>query len=152
VSATNLQGWRETVIRYAPLFLWIGVIFYLSSESGSMEQTSRFIRPLLRWIFPFEPEETITLYHGYVRKCAHFTEYAVLALLAVRAFAGSLRLRRFRFVLPVILAGVIASIDEVNQSFLSARSGSAWDVLLDISGSLSMVAILAILGWPKRSE
>lgn len=145
-----LSKWRATLWRYAPLILWIGVIFYMSSDQGSMSQTSRFIRPLLEFLFPTAPEETLQLYHGYIRKAAHFTEYAVLAFLAVRAVAGSssrvIVIRRH--LVAIIVVAAVASLDELNQAFLVSRTGSAWDVLLDISGGIAMVAFLWLIGRP----
>src|SRR5687768_17166855 len=96
--------WRGRIIRFAPIILWVGVIFYLSSESGSMTQTSRFIGPLLHFLFPAAPEETIAAYHAFIRKSAHFFEYAILALLVFRAAATSDRFYKLRFVVPVIVA------------------------------------------------
>jgi VanZ family protein len=146
--------WRGRVIRYAPLFLWIGVIFFLSSTLGSMSHTSRIIRPLLEWLFPDASPETITLYHAYVRKFAHFTEYAILAFLASRAFWSSGRefLRKYWYAASFALVILIASIDEYNQSFNSARTGSAYDTLLDISGGLVAIIILQIIGIWKRQK
>jgi len=124
--------------------LWIGVIFYLSSPEGSFGQTSRFIGPLLDFFFPGMLPETRITVHAFVRKAAHFTEYAVLAFLAVRAFAVSTLhlLREKRFLFALILVALIASLDEFNQSFEASRSGSIWDVLLDISGGLVMTVTL----------
>jgi len=143
--------WRATLIRYAPIFLWVGVIFFLSSDQGSVSQTSRFIRPLLQFLFPTAPEETIPVYHAYVRKAAHFTEYAILALLAVRALANSsfVGLRNYRYLLPLILVAVIALIDEFNQSFEASRTASYRDVLLDISGGLTMIFLIWIFRKPR---
>jgi len=39
----------------------------------------------VRWLFPHASAETIHGAVGLVRKCAHLTEYAVLALLLWRA-------------------------------------------------------------------
>ena len=64
---------RALLLQYAPVVFWIAVIFFLSSDQGSMSQTSRFIRPLLEFLFPAAPEETLLIYHGYIRKAAHFT-------------------------------------------------------------------------------
>jgi VanZ family protein len=143
--------WRGGLMAYVPLFLWIGVIFFLSSGQGSMSETSRIIRPILEFLFPTVSEETLQIYHGYVRKFAHFTEYAVLAFLAVRAFSHSSKyfLRRYRFVFAFGLVLVIASIDEFNQSFEASRTGSALDVLLDISGGITMLAALWIAKYGK---
>ena len=139
---------------YAHVLLWIGVIFLLSSPEGSFSQTSRIIGPLLHFFFPNLPEETQAIIHGYVRKTAHFTEYAVLAFLAVRAcgLSFSVFLKKWRYILPIMLVVAIASLDEFNQSFESSRTSSIWDVLLDISGGLAMVVFLWLIKRPKMLE
>ena len=129
------------------------MIFFLSSDHGSMSETSRIIRPLLQFLFPTTPEETLQLYHAYVRKAAHFTEYAILALLAIRAlamsfFAGS----NLKYILPLVLVVIIASLDEFNQSFEVSRTSSFRDVLLDISGGLVMITLLWIVKWPRATR
>jgi VanZ family protein len=144
--------WRGRLIRYAPLLLWTLIIFGFSTGQASMEETSIIIRPILKFLFPTAPEDTIAFYHGYIRKCAHFTEYAILAFFAFRAAAGSSigLLRRSRFVTAIILVALVASIDEFHQSFAPSRTSSGWDVLLDISGSVFTV-LLCWLRQGKRS-
>lgn len=136
---------------YAPVFVWIGVIFLLSSPEGSFNQTSRIIGPLLQFFFPDMSEVTRAMIHGYVRKAAHFTEYAVLAFLGVRACAlsASRSIRDRRFVLPFIAVCLVASLDEWNQSFEASRTSSVWDVMLDITGGAAMVALLWSIGRPR---
>lgn len=126
------------MIRYAPLFLWIGVIFFLSSPEGSANQTSRIIGPLLHFFVPDILPETEAAIHAIVRKTAHFTEYAVLAFLAVRAFSTSSR----RYLIALSFVAMTASLDEFNQSFEPSRTSSVWDVLLDISGGIAMIALI----------
>ena len=111
-----------------------------------MSHTSRIIRPLLEWLFPYASPETITLYHAYVRKFAHFTEYAILAFWAWRAFRSSGRefLRKYRYAAALGLVILVASIDEFGQSFNPARTGSPYDVLIDVSGGAAMILILLL--------
>jgi len=137
------SDWRKRIYRYAPLVLWIGLILFLSTGQASMSNTSRFIRPFLEFIFPTASEEVLNAYHGYIRKLAHVTVYAVLAFWASRAFFSSSRkfLRQFWFVFALLLTFLIASIDETNQSFLNSRTGSIYDVFLDVSGGLWMVLV-----------
>lgn len=137
---------RGRFFRYAPLILWIGVVLFASTATASMSNTSRIIRPLLMFLFPNAAEETLTLYHNYIRKMAHFVEYAGLAFFAARAFSGSsVRfLQKFWFVCAFVLVLLIASIDETNQSFSPARTGSINDVLLDCFGGLTMILFFAI--------
>jgi VanZ family protein len=142
-SPISQSGWRVSVRRYAPLVLWVGVIFFLSSPEGSFTQTSRIIGPLLHFFFPDILPETEALIHGIVRKTAHFTEYAILAFLAVRAFVGSpsLFIRQRSYVLALVIVMTVASLDEVNQSFEASRTSSIWDVMLDIFGGVAAIAV-----------
>lgn len=100
------------------------------------------------------PEATKAIIHSYVRKTAHFTEYAVFAFLAVRAFSGSASyvLQKWRYILALILVAIVASLDEFNQSFEASRTSSVWDVALDISGGLAMVVVLWVIKRPRVNE
>ena len=142
---------RGRFIRYAPLFLWIGLILFLSTGQASMSNTSRFVRPLLEFLFPGTPEEILIVYHGYIRKLAHVTVYAVLAFWASRAFVGSSRefLRRFWFVVAFATVLLVASVDETNQSFINSRTGSIYDVLLDSFGGAIGILLFALI-WRSK--
>ena len=136
---------REQFMLYAPLVIWIGVIFFLSSSQGSMTETSRIIRPLLEFFFPAASPDTLTFYHGIIRKLAHVTEYAILGVLSMRAFVSG----RTVLAASVILIAV-ASIDEINQSFNPARTGSPVDVLLDLAGGFTAVVVVALARGRRR--
>lgn len=140
-TALPKPKWRGRFFRYAPVILWIGAIFIASSNTGSMSNTSRIIRPLLEFLFPATPEEILVVYHGYIRKFAHFAEYSALAFLAARAFSGSSVkiLRNYWFVFALVLVVSVATADETNQSFLASRTSSVYDVLLDSAGGLTMI-------------
>lgn len=142
ISSENKR--RERFFRYAPLILWIGVIFWFSSNQGSTTKTSGFIRPLLEFIFPGITEENLLIYHQYIRKTAHFVEYAALGFWASRAFWGStvVTLRKFWWLAAFILIVLTASADEYNQSFNPSRTGSIYDVFIDLSGGLMMIVFL----------
>lgn len=118
----------------------------------SASNTSRIIGPLFKWLFPSITEAQLLFIHVTVRKSAHFTEYAILALLAARAFASSThaRLRRGWSVATLALVAVVALLDEFNQSFNPARTGTLWDSLIDISGGVA--ALRGLLFWRMRSR
>ncbi len=145
MNNTN-QKWRGRIIRYAPLILWVAVIFTASSTAGASNNTSRIIRPLLEWFFPDVSALTLDIYHGYIRKLAHFTEYAVLAFLASRAFwlSSQTILQKFWFLWAFLLVVLVASADEYSQSFNVLRTGSIYDVLIDASGGLIMISLLVL--------
>ena len=130
--------------RYAPLVAWLLFISYASSDSFNAGNTSRIIGPLVLWLFPNTSPETLLAIHVMVRKAAHFTEYAILAFLAARAFRTSprpaLANRWFWFSLALVVA--YALLDEFHQSFVPTRTGSIYDSLIDISGGLTALLLL----------
>lgn len=135
--------------RYGPLLLWMAFIFFASTAQLSASNTSRIIRPLLLWLFPDSSEETLAFAHFIVRKLAHLTEYAVLGLLAARAFTTSSHqsLRRRWFLFSLLLVIVYALSDEFHQRFVPARTGSIYDSFIDIAGGF--IALLVLLIWRK---
>jgi VanZ family protein len=138
--------WRARAWRYGPLLVWMVLIFLFSTGGMSASNTSRIIRPVLLWLFPDISEERLALVHFIVRKAAHFTEYAILALLAARAFLGSSReiLRRGWFAASLALVIIYALSDEYHQRFVPTRTGSVYDSLIDISGGLAALLCLTL--------
>ena len=137
------RKWRARLWAYAPVVLWIGVIFLMSSNFGSSANTSLIVGPLLHFLFPSISEATVDLVHAFVRKSAHFCEYAVLGALAARTFRSLAPLSRLTGALLVVIA--IALADEFNQSFNPARTSSLWDSALDTCGGLTAIVIVLLL-------
>lgn len=144
------KKWRGRIFRYTPFILWTGVVLAFSTGGASMNRTSRIIRPILEFLFPAASEAELIFYHAFVRKSAHFFEYAVLAGLAYRAFAGSSKwfLANRPAAAAFIVALLIASADETYQSFDPARTGAVTDVLIDLSGAA--VALVAATVYRRR--
>lgn len=140
--------------RYGPAVAWACFVLFASSASFSAPNTSRIIRPLLVWLFPGITEATLTQAHFLVRKAAHFTEYAVLALLAVRAFRTSSRqaLRQRWWLASFALVAVVALVDEWHQSFLPSRTGSIYDSLLDMTGGAVALTLAALMLARRRKK
>jgi len=121
----------------------------LGSEAFEREQTSRFIRPVLEWLFPDEKPYELAGYHRTIRKGAHVAEYAVASFLVFRAWSLSLaagaRPHRTTTVAArtLLLVLALAVLDEVRQGFLPRRSGEPGDVLLDMAGALAALPLAA---------
>jgi len=81
-----------------------------------------------------------------LRKGGHFTEYAILALLAARALRTSTRelLRTRWFWLSLLLVVVYALGDEFHQSFVPSRTASIYDSMIDTFGGLTALVFLTI--------
>jgi VanZ family protein len=143
------QSLLRFVSRYAPLLIWLAFISFASSDGFSAGNTSRIIEPIVLWLFPNTSHERLETIHFITRKLAHFSEYAVLAILAARAFttSPSQRLRRLWFVLALGLIVVYALLDEYHQSFVPSRTASIFDSFIDMSGGLTA---LAIIWWHRK--
>jgi VanZ family protein len=100
--------------RWLPVLVWAGVIFAFSSipslNSG-----------LGTWDY-------------VLRKGAHMTEYAILAVLLVRATGSCV----WAFAVAVAYAGS----DEFHQTFVRGRHGSPIDVGIDAVGALIGLTVL----------
>jgi VanZ family protein len=101
------------IFRWLPVLLWAGVIFAFSSIPSLSTH-------LGTWDY-------------VLRKLAHMTEYAILAVLLARA-TGAYTLA---FVLTVAYAGT----DEFHQTFVRGRHGSSIDVGIDAVGALAGLAL-----------
>jgi VanZ family protein len=133
--------------RYAnywlPVISWMCLIFWMSTDTFSAENTSSIIKPVLLFLLPKISSQTLDMIHGFIRKSAHVTEYFVLGLLLFRAFRRGSRepgaLRWSFFSALVVL--IYAASDEFHQSFVSTRTASLIDVGIDTAaGILAQVA------------
>jgi VanZ family protein len=142
--------WRRRLWRYGPLVAWTCFVLFASSQNFSASNTSRVIRPLLLWLFPGISEASLASAHFLVRKAAHFTEYAVLALLAARAFRTSheAKLKRKWWLAAFAVVACVALVDEYHQSFLPSRTGTVYDSLLDMAGGATALACASL--WLAR--
>lgn len=141
-SDPSHNTWRVWLSTYAPILFWIGVIFFLSSPNGASSRTSEFFRPIVEFFYPNAPPSVFETVHNFIRKCAHFTEYAILGILAFRGArrSGTALIKSHYLIFPFLLVAAVASLDEFNQSFEPSRTSSPWDSLLDCIGGL--VAIM----------
>lgn len=124
---------RRFLKYWLPVLVWMICVFIGSTDLLSAEHTSRYIGPFLRWFAPDLSEATIASVQIIVRKCAHLTEYAILAGLLYRAFRQH-RGRAFGIVL--IISALYAALDEFHQSFVATRTASPWDVMIDCAGAM----------------
>ncbi|MDO4797430.1 MAG: VanZ family protein [Coriobacteriales bacterium] len=150
------NGWREGgVSRFmwlAALVLWIAFIWGHSLMPGvrsTAESSSAvsFLRPLLDALGIVDEG----LATHVVRKSAHFTEFAVLGVLAVgtmRAwFAGSRRM----WGLVALVWLVVPCVDETIQRFVPERDGKFSDVLIDLCGcALGILISWLVCRWLDR--
>jgi VanZ family protein len=139
------EFWRA----WLAVALWTALVWTLSSDGFSASSTARVIGPIVRFFFPSISKERFELVHFVIRKGAHLTEYAVLALLTLRALRrGAPRLASHSALLALAFVVAVASADELRQSRSRVRTGSPVDVALDGSGGA--LALGGALLWQRR--
>jgi len=146
--------------------VWMAVIFSASSDRMSFQHSSRIIGPIVHWLWPSLSEAGVHNIVMGVRKGAHLTEYAILALLVWRALRATEKLREpesesgagdsggwpwRRAAQSVVIVLLYASSDEFHQLFVPSRQASILDVLLDTTGGvLGLIFLWGIGRWRKR--
>jgi VanZ family protein len=132
-------------------------ISIFSMAGFSSINTSRFIGPLLLWLFPDISEARLASIHLLIRKAGHVTEYAILAFLLRRAFVTSTKsfMQRNWFELGLVIIVCYALLDEFHQSFLPSRTASLYDSAIDVVGGLTVLLIFKLcdkrIGREKRT-
>ena len=130
----------------------MGVIFWMSTGMFSSEHTSRFIVPILHFLFPWLLPQEVEMMHGLIRKAGHVTEYFILGLFLFRAFrSGSSRVWNLRWAIYSVIWIVFYAVsDELHQRFVSERNASLIDIGIDsVGGILSQIAITL---WHLRKK
>ena len=124
-----------------------------SSDRTSMQHSRSLIEPLVRWFYPNITYQGMRNTILVARKCAHLTEFALLAALLWRALRRETRQpgetwdwRTARFVMVLVVA--YAAADEVHQSFVPNREGAPVDVLIDACGAA--LALWLVRAWQRR--
>jgi VanZ family protein len=116
---------RRGFALWAPVVLWAGVIFGLSSI------------PSL--------SSGLGTWDEVLRKGAHLTEYAILGALLLRALGS---------VVPAFGLGILyAASDELHQNFVRGRHPSPFDVAFDACGlALGLLVALSVQSQRDRAE
>lgn len=135
------------------MVLWMAGIFLFSSRTGSesSEDSGRMGRMVGELFVPGFEDWSADAQDAFaqridhpVRKTAHASEYAMLAVLASGVYIPGKR-RNLCFVRPWLTATVYAATDEFHQLFVPGRSGQISDVILDSTGALAGTLIVFLV-------
>lgn len=136
------------------LIFWMVVIFAFSAQQGEesgkisdsvcykvVSGTSYVFR--LGWTG--EQMEMYAVWLSFpVRKAAHMTEYAILAVLAWgNLMAWKRKSDMKNYIYAVLFAILYAMTDEFHQTFINGRSGNWTDVCIDGAGACLGILCLA---------
>jgi VanZ family protein len=125
----------------------MAVISGFSTDGFASSETSRYLRPLLEWLFPGVSIDTLDLLHAAIRKVMHIAEFAVLGFLWYRSLAWGQPSWGARPALGAMaLAVLCAGLDEAHQVYVPERGPSVFDVGWDGLGALVGIVGTRVLG------
>lgn len=134
---------RRPVLRWAvALACWVALVWGHSLVQGPASSAeSGLVVGLLEPVFRAVGVTDVDLMSLVVRKCAHFSEYAVLGVL-VRGLLAARWRASGRPPLPAgLAAAAVPVVDECVQLGVPGRTGQPLDVLIDLCGLLAGVLL-----------
>ncbi len=137
VKAINSIKTSKFFYYWLPVFVYAGLIFYLSSLSTVPAQ---IIVTTKDWVL-------------------HMIEYAILSMLLLRAFGKSentmlkfeklkpesMTLKNWAAILAILIATIYGITDEIHQYFVPGRVMSGFDIVADFLGSIIAVVTIMVL-------
>jgi VanZ family protein len=132
--------------------LWLIIIAIESTNLASSANTSRILYPLLHYLFGLDLPR-FEYWHFFIRKGGHVVGYAILSILAFRAWRETFPARgnplwTVRWsAIAILMTAFVASLDEWHQSSIPSRTGRWQDVVLDTCAGIA--AQVLIILWLK---
>ena len=125
------------------LILWCTLIFYFSSQVGSIsEKSSSQVIDIINKLFNvnlYNYEYSIII----VRKLAHMFLYFILYLLSLNVFKNY-KIKKI-YLYAFLFCFIYAVSDEVHQLFVFERSFGIIDIIIDLIGSIIAFFFLKII-------
>ena len=160
-EATKLALWAVALV------LWCSFIFSMSADTGTQSQglsnalaqwVASVVQPGFNEASPANQTLMLQAYTFPIRKLAHFSEYALLGLIALGSclqgrkvlreciMDGSPLLPKDGSLLrPALTAAAFslmyAATDEFHQLFVDGRSGQPLDVCIDFAGAAMAITV-----------
>lgn len=111
---------KQILMRWIPVILWCGLIFFLSSQ-------------------PHLPGPEDANLDFFVKKLGHITVYGILFFLTHRAFG---RGNKHRMVNTFLFCICYAISDEYHQSYVPGRTPMVRDIGIDLIGMILSMYVL----------
>ena len=150
--------WTVRLLLTAACGFMVGFILYNSIQTAveSARQSSRVVEVVQQVVAVVAPNSPIVTatgsaydkLHAVVRVMAHFSEYALLGLLAGWCYRSYTN-KKFWVLIPTISLTVLACVDEWLQTFVDGRAWETMDLLLDGCGGaagITFAALSVVLG------
>lgn len=132
------------------LILWMGIIFYFSAQPSqeSTIQTNIVVDVMYKiYCNIFGGKLDFNTFNGFlfkpVRKIAHFSEYALLGILAYINIKEYIN--RKPYIASIIFSLLYAISDEIHQIFVPGRYCAILDMAIDVCGATVGIFIIHLI-------
>ncbi|MBS5521881.1 MAG: VanZ family protein [Clostridiales bacterium] len=148
-------------LAFVPALLMIFIIFNFSQQPGDVSadlslKISRKVVTTVDYVFEqnwsdAQINQYVDKIHFYVRKAGHITEYFILAITITLPLYVVFGLRHaILFIVSGIICVLLACGDEYHQTFISGRTGTPKDVLIDSIGIFSGILVSEVFCFVGR--
>jgi len=132
---------KRKIIYWSLLIAWMILIFVMSnqpakvSDAQSIGALDLFLKLGINLNGVFG-----NLANFVIRKCAHFLEYMILALLFFNVLKLYFSIKQVS-IITIVFVFLYACSDEIHQLFVLGREGAIRDVIIDTCGGIVLVSI-----------
>jgi VanZ family protein len=124
--------------------IWAVIIFNLSTAPYASAPSEKLLAQVLNWLSISILSQNLGLLNHVLRKSAHLTEYAVLAVFlynSLKPAEGPVWSGKAAF-WTLLASGSYSLTDEFHQMFVPGRHASLFDCLTDTTGaSLGLIVL-----------
>ena len=148
--------WAVRILLSMACAFAVGFIFYNSMQDAveSTKQSSQaveVVQQVVATVAPNSPIVTATgaeydKLHEFVRTLAHFSEFALLGVLAGWCYCAYADKKKWSFI-PFCGVVLVSVLDELLQTTIEGRGAQFLDVLVDVSGGVLGVVFALLSVW-----
>ncbi len=127
-----LKQITKRILLALPMLIVVSLIFSFSAADG--QQSGSLSLAIAEWVSDVLDvigiNVSASVLHLPIRKFAHMSEYALLAITAMWAFYGMNK----RYIIAFVVSVLFAVSDELHQLYVPDRAGTFVDVFIDAAG------------------
>jgi len=141
--------WPNLLQSWLPVLLFSSIFAMESTATFGTNHTSAPLYAACHALFGSAIDPRWSEIHHIIRKIGHFSGYGMFSLICFRGFDRSLlKMRKVSLrtrarqwtshAMAIASVFLVATADEIHQTFLPNRTGCFSDVLLDTAGAVSL--------------
>jgi len=132
---------KRKIIYWSLLITWMIIICVMSNQPANISDSQSIgVLDLFSKIGINVNGIFGDLANFVARKCAHFLEYMILALLVLNVLKLYFNMKQV-IIITIVFVFLYACSDEIHQLFVPGREGAIRDVIIDTCGGVTLVLI-----------